>query len=636
MNQCLQSVFNSKTELNYEVIVIDNNSVDGSSHLIPNAFPQITYIYNEENKGFGKANNQAFKIAKGEYVLLLNPDTLIEEDTLDVCYDRMVNDQTIGALGVKLLDGSGEFLVESKRSFPTIWSSFSKLSGLASIFKGSARFDSYNLGNLDANKEHEVDVLCGAMMLVKRDLLSSLNGFDEAFFMYGEDIDLCRRIKDTGHKILYYPETQIIHFKGESSGRKEFAYYKMFYEAMITYVKKHYQGSSALYAVLLKLAIWVRGCTAYLFRILKSAIPLLLDFISILGILWVTCNLWAKHFFSNPNYYDKVNIWNNIFAYAGIWIFTMWLMGNYDRRTGLKNFLLGFFLGIVLNLTLYALLPLELRFSRAILLIGSIVILVIILLNKFMVNKWSTGKFSSERPLKKKLLLVGSVNGVNEIEELLHSSQIKFERVGVFAPENLESSNTGYLSFSNHLAKLAEVTKANEIIFSSKSVPYKAISKSMSMLPNYVSMKIAGRNFSNIIGSDSNKEAGELYTIDIDYRIKRPVMVRMKRSLDLFFSFFALLISPIRWIIIGLDLKAFSEPFRVLLNQRTWIGYDQEIFELNALPHLKGGIFSASGHLGKQYYSINEMRRINEFYARNYNVVLDIEIFFKSIFNKKP
>jgi len=167
LHQCLQSVFHSEVNFDFEVIVVDNNSVDGSQLLIEDQFPQVDYIYLNENLGFGKANNIGIQKALGEYILLLNPDTVIAEETLQKCVDKISSDLEIGALGCKMVDGSGEFLKESKRGFPTVGSSFFKLSGISRIFSKSAFFNSYNQGHIDENQNAEVDVLCGAMMLVR-------------------------------------------------------------------------------------------------------------------------------------------------------------------------------------------------------------------------------------------------------------------------------------------------------------------------------------------------------------------------------------------------------------------------------------------------------------------------------------
>ena len=244
--QTLHSIYQSQLDgLSIEVVVVDNNSSDGSVEAIRYHFPQTTIIANKNNPGFSKANNQGIGISKGEFVLLLNPDTVLEEYTLAMSVARMKAESDIGALGVKMIDGTGTFLPESKRSFPTPWNSLMKLLGLSSMFPSSKILGGYNLTYLNENKTHDIDVLCGAFMLMRRSALDNSGLLDEEFFMYGEDIDLSYRIKQSGYRILYYPETQIIHYKGESTKKSSVNYVKVFYNAMIIYVKKHYNGRTA-------------------------------------------------------------------------------------------------------------------------------------------------------------------------------------------------------------------------------------------------------------------------------------------------------------------------------------------------------------------------------------------------------
>lgn len=245
LEQCLCSVQKAMAGIDAEVLVVDNCSRDGSLDYLLPKFPWVKFIASETNAGFAKANNAALKHCKGEYVLYLNPDTIIPENILQQCIGFLLNNKNTGAVGVRMIDGSGNYLPESKRAFPSPLVSFYKLSGLSALFSKSARFNKYALGNLSENEVHEVDVLCGAFIMAERKLLDKLKGFDEAFFMYGEDIDLCYRIQTAGRKLFYLGTTGIIHFKGESSLSDNRKYVKIFYEAMFVFVKKHFSGSSA-------------------------------------------------------------------------------------------------------------------------------------------------------------------------------------------------------------------------------------------------------------------------------------------------------------------------------------------------------------------------------------------------------
>lgn len=248
-----------------EVIVFDNASTDGSKTYLEPRFPDVRFIWNDENLGFGRANNRALVEAKGDIILFLNPDTIIGEYCLLKAAEFLKSRKDAGALGVRMIDGGGRYLKESKRGYPSVWTSFYKLSGLATIFPRSKRFAKYYLGHLDPRKTHEIDVLAGAFMMVKREVLDKTGGFDEQFFMYGEDIDLSYRIQKAGYKNVYYADETIIHFKGESTRRGSLSYIRMFYSAMIIFVGKHYKGwDSRIFMRLLKLAIICRGFIAYL------------------------------------------------------------------------------------------------------------------------------------------------------------------------------------------------------------------------------------------------------------------------------------------------------------------------------------------------------------------------------------
>jgi GT2 family glycosyltransferase len=252
-----------------EIIVVDNNSTDGSFEFFKNTFPCVNFIWNKTNVGFAKANNQALKIAKGDYILFLNPDTIVPEDCFEKCISFISSQKNNIALGVKMIDGSGNFLKESKRGFPTPLTSFYKLFGLSKLFPRSKIFSTYHLGYLNENENHEVDVLAGAFMMIPKKILDTIGGFDEDFFMYGEDIDLCYRIQKAGFKNYYFAETCILHFKGESSKKGSLNYVKTFYTAMSVFVKKHYRKGAGLLSFFIHVAIIIRAFMSAVSRLLN-------------------------------------------------------------------------------------------------------------------------------------------------------------------------------------------------------------------------------------------------------------------------------------------------------------------------------------------------------------------------------
>ena len=202
LEQCLHAVYRSVCNFEYDIFVVDNNSSDDSLSMLNDKFPQVKVIANKENVGFSKANNQAIKISNAEYVLLLNPDTIIQEDTLQKCIDKMAEDIAIAGLGVKMVDGAGDFLPESKRGFPSPLAAFAKMSGLSKMFPKSKTFGQYHLTYLDNNKNHEIEVLSGAFMLLRKPVLDKIGLLDEDYFMYGEELELAYRIHQTHLQLL--------------------------------------------------------------------------------------------------------------------------------------------------------------------------------------------------------------------------------------------------------------------------------------------------------------------------------------------------------------------------------------------------------------------------------------------------
>ncbi|MBN8853133.1 MAG: hypothetical protein BGO55_13635 [Sphingobacteriales bacterium 50-39] len=242
-----------------EIIVVDNHSQDGSVEYLQPKFPAVKFLVQTENLGFSRANNRALDQAKGKYILFLNPDTILPEDFFAICLSFMDKTPGIGAAGVRMVDGSGRFLKESRRGFPTPWVAFCKLSGLTALFPHSRLLAHYYMGHLPEDQTHPAPILSGACMFVSRKVLDKTGAFDERFFMYAEDIDLSYRIEQKGFTNYYIADTTILHFKGEST-HKDARYVKLFYGAMIQFRRKHFSGVfSRVLNGLLAIAIRIRA-----------------------------------------------------------------------------------------------------------------------------------------------------------------------------------------------------------------------------------------------------------------------------------------------------------------------------------------------------------------------------------------
>ena len=270
---CLYSLYRAVNELPVEVFVVDNASTDGSLEYLTPRFPKVSFIANKENIGFARANNQAIALSQGEYILLLNPDTVVGENVITDCLHFMDTHPATGGAGVKMITGDGFFLPESKRGLPTPMTSLYKLSGLSKLFPYSSHLGKYHLRYLDENECHSVDVLAGAFMFLRKLSLDKCGLLDEDFFMYGEDIDLSYRIVKAGYKNHYLP-FPIIHYKGESTKKGSFKYVRVFYEAMAIFFRKHYPHYNVFFSCIVKMGICLRALIAMLRRAPKLLLHL--------------------------------------------------------------------------------------------------------------------------------------------------------------------------------------------------------------------------------------------------------------------------------------------------------------------------------------------------------------------------
>jgi GT2 family glycosyltransferase len=238
----VKSIFESDTKYKIETIIVDNASAEtGLEEQLLITYPSGIYLCNEKNEGFSKANNKGIQIAQGRYILLLNSDTILECDTLQLMLDYMETHQDVGASGCKVVLPDGSLDKACKRGYPTPLASLCYMLGMHNRYPNDPRYNQYQLGHLNVDEEHEVDSLVGAFMLIRREAIEQVGILDEDFFMYGEDIDWCYRIKSAGWKIRYYPRTMILHLKGASSRKKPFKIIYEFHRAMILFYNKHYR-----------------------------------------------------------------------------------------------------------------------------------------------------------------------------------------------------------------------------------------------------------------------------------------------------------------------------------------------------------------------------------------------------------
>ena len=262
LEQCLNSLEQAAAGIDHEVIVVDNASTDGSTEYITARFPKIKWMACRENNGFSKGNNIAIAQAKGEYILLLNPDTIVTKEAIEGCVEFMDAHADAGACGVYMLRTDGTFAPESRRGLPTPFVAFCKMSGLSKLFPKSRKFGRYYMQYLDNEESNPIEIISGAYMMLRHSTIEKTGVLDEDFFMYGEDIDLSYRIIKGGYNNYYLP-LRILHYKGESTNKSTYRYVHTFYRAMQLFFKKHYSHYSMLVSLPINIAIWTRAMLAY-------------------------------------------------------------------------------------------------------------------------------------------------------------------------------------------------------------------------------------------------------------------------------------------------------------------------------------------------------------------------------------
>ena len=517
LEQALTSVVKAMRGVDGEIIVVDNHSVDNSVAMVKAKFSQVKLIENQENVGFAKANNQAIRISSGEYVLLLNPDTLVEEDTFEKCLRFMDETPDCGGLGVKMVDGQGRFLPESKRGIPYPKSSFYKLFGLSKLFPKSQKFGAYHATYIGEDETHEVEVLSGAFMMMRKSVLDQVGLLDEDYFMYGEDIDLSYRILKGGYKNYYFPQTRIIHYKGESTKKGSLNYVYVFYKAMQIFARKHFSANNAkIFNVAIDAAIWFRAALAALKRIVSRILLPLLDFIFIFAGLFAISKYWEHTVLLQRNSsFSYFYFYVVLPGYALLWLISVWISGGY--RKPVKRTLLnrGIVAGAVVILLIYALLPETMRFSRAVVIIGAVWALFVVNTLRYLLAKMKLIEVDNRR-LNQRIAIVGGPQETDRVLGMVQSMNESREFVGLIMTEHPENENRLCIGEADDLSELLTIYQINEVIFCARDIPADQIIDWMNRLQDtQVDFKIAPEDSSSLIGSNAIFTTEDLYTIPL-------------------------------------------------------------------------------------------------------------------------
>jgi GT2 family glycosyltransferase len=631
LEQCLLSVEKAAKNIDAEIFVVDNNSVDGSVNLVKEKFPFVKLIENKKNTGFSFANNQAIKESNGKYVLLLNPDTLVEEDTFEKMITFMNTHQDAGGLGVMMVDGKGIFLPESKRGLPTPMVAFYKIFGLSALFPKSKIFGRYHVGYLDKNKTHEIEILSGAFMLLRKKVLDEIGLLDETFFMYGEDIDLSYRITKAGYKNYYFPETKIIHYKGESTKKSSVNYVFIFYRAMIIFAEKHFsQKNAKTFSTLINLAIYLRAALAIFYRFISTIILPLIDTVLIYTGIYFLSHWWegsVKN--SSDGFFPEVFFQFAIPGYILIWLSSVWFWGGYDKPISILKILKGFLIGTVFILVIYALLPENYRFSRGLILLGSLMASLIVVGIRYILNLIGLNEYKLESKTSKKIVVIGNFDEADRVKNIIVKSNSNQTSFYFLSPYNKKEKEKNYIGNISQLKEIIEVFKVNEVIFCAKDLSSSQIISNMLWVDNQkIEYKIAPPESLFIIGSNSINSQGELYVVEIN-SIGKESSRRNKRVLDILISIILTVFLPIS-LLSKRRIQILLNILPVFFGSKTWVSYAGTKENYLDLPKIPKGVFSYSDLLTFKMDDM-EISKINQLYSKDYKVTNDLEIIWKAL-----
>jgi GT2 family glycosyltransferase len=630
LEQCLFSVQKAMSGIAGEVWVVDNASQDGSLSYLEPKFPNVHFIKNEENTGFAKANNLALKSASGSLILFLNPDTIIPEDCFTKCIDFFNTHPDAGAIGVKMLDGKGHFLPESKRSFPSPLVSLFKLTGCAALFPRSKIFGKYHLGHLDQHQSHSVDVLAGAFMMVRKKVLDITGGFDENFFMYGEDVDLSYRIQATINpesnntfKNYYVHDPRILHFKGESTKKGSLNYVRMFYVAMSQFVQKHYSSSRAgLFNLLIRGAIWFRALISLFKQLIKKTGLPVLDAMLIWIMFWITKKIWAVYI--KPDIYFSRSLINISFsAFSFLFLLVSYYTGLYQKKFRFRDLWRSGFSMMLILLAIYSLLPETLRFSRGIVVMGSL--MSIICLGLWRNILLALGVISNAVTEEEKYtLIVGTQQDAVEVAALIKKYRSNHPVKGVISPIVEE----GCLGTTGQLQDIVKGLPVRELIFcESPLLRFSDIIAFYQQMPRHIKLRIHGSGSASVIGSDSKFYSGETIGA-LSYRLSNPIYRRSKRLTDIITALLLFITLPLHILLNRKPIRLINNIFMVLSGKKTWVGYYS--LHQHTLPALPAAVLGPTGlPASAAQLNADAKRNANEWYAMEYEWIYDIKAIFQ-------
>ncbi|MEO8666067.1 MAG: glycosyltransferase, partial [Ignavibacteria bacterium] len=514
VDNCIASIYKANSDkFIIEIFFVDNNSIDGSVGYIKNKYPEVIMIANEMNLGFSKANNLAIKRASGKYILILNPDTVLEEGTFEKMISFSEKNKDAGAITSKLILANGKLDSACRRSFPTPSVAIPRMLGMSKLFPGSRTFGKYNLTYLDENKTYEIDAICGAFMFIPKHVLNKAGMFDEDYFMYGEDLDLCFRIHKSGFKIYYYPEVTTIHFKGESTKKTNLSYVNNFYGAMIIFVRKNFTGVPRILSLILQMGIYWRSVFSYVKRFLRFLLFPIFDVILLYASLIISVKL-RFDIFPNRDYMFIISV------YVLVWLVLLALFGLYSRKNFLsirKTFnalIAGFFINSSITYFFN-----EYAFSRGVILLSTVISLIFLIALRGAYSAYNF--FVSKNILLNKinLLVVGKGRLNQNAEDKLNSKYNIIHYEEVATKKNI-----------TELEEIIQIKKINEVVFTDEYFSNQNILNLMWDFRNRnVSFKIFPTGKELILSRLDMRSFDQVSLIEIEYNINNKLNIFLKR-----------------------------------------------------------------------------------------------------------
>ena len=675
LEQALLSLREALKDYSHEIIVVDNASSDGTPAFLKKRFTDVLLIENSENLGFARANNLGIAQSKGAFVCLLNPDTIVQEDTFTALLQFLETHPDVGMAGAKVLNPDGSLQLACRRSFPTPWVALTKIVGLAKLFPQSRHFGRYNLTFLDPDKAAEVEAISGSFMLTRRQVIEQVGGLDEDFFMYGEDLDWCYRIREAGWKIYYVPDTQIIHFKGESSKKSPFQQRRLFYEAMRLFVHKHFKkGRAVVPSWLLVGAIYLSAAASFMATAVKKMLWPLIDFLLLTGSLSIAVYLRFKPEFPWAPFL-LVHL-----IYSFIWLGSLSAHGVYTRHhlSGSKA-ASGVLVGLFINSAVTFFFN-QWAFSRAVVLLAGAINLAALPLWRFSL-KWMARKGVSGVSkrfggflLRRRSLIVGDKDSSAELIRRLRSNMNSIYSIeGVVAiTDDFDAKVAGVpiVGTVDNLPEIIEREHVQEVIFSTDKLPYdKMLNAVAKSLDSHISFKMAPSNLDVVIGKATIDYIDDIPFVDLAYRLHNGFYQQVKRGFDISLALFLMALTapvyvwlrriqkrPLKKITVRSDRNRYSYVYVFQSTESRWFDF------LPALPAVVRGAISFVGR--EKWLDVDESedqvslslkpgltgfeqvnrtlglteddrRRYHLYYLKNYSPLLDLELLFKTMLKRK-